>query len=835
MIELMKNGIVPFGVTWLRQTYCGLPEIVSIDPLYSVYIPLLAITNSFVTATKLTIFFFYGLSGIAMYYLMYTLGQKRFARLVSSVAYTFTQVLVFEMFQGHLSMVSGFAFIPLVVAFYISAIRKGSPKSVILSGVFLSALAVMRPDFAYFTISFLCLLFLFYLVSLSSRMKTLISTMMIFLIAFLLCYPILEPRYVSKIGELTENTGLYNYQFYSPSLNLPFSPFISSQGAYLGISVLFYSLFGGLISLIHVYKNRRNSSENHVFFLFILALSLIFFLIGLGSSGPLYSVLDRSAPYFSAFRVPTRWFVITVLCLAVLAGKGAIDLLNMIKHENHRRFLKAIALLVVFLDLSVFIAPVVYVQNGWRPVAEYSQDDAVFVSPQASDAPNETMAYEYVSLDETGAFRILSAPIVYSESYYQYARYLRDTNITFAHNYVQFPLRSKLQADVYSGFRYGNFSETVGEQMALLGVKYLVYNYYWGEWEGLVAKMNRSRDLEFVLADNGYILYRNKRFGNVASDNNLILNPSFEARYSAWSPWHVNGGVSSIDTTLSHSGATSMRLTSLSPDEIAGRSQYVYFPESGSPSEFKLSAWCKTENVSGENAYCAVRATIVYDDESVQSAVSAGFSSGTHDWEYSTAYFTSDPQKVVSYVVISFFLRNATGIAWFDNLFLAEERRSDEWSGGFPVKTLYSDANALLSEENRANAGLDVARDSPLTLRLEVNTTEPCYIVVSESFDEGWRISTEDAVTRFGIQNYNGLIAIYVPSAGQYDLSLTFMSYFASLDRIMFFYTATVALVALYCVAWFHQLSVQDLRAATRRLLRQKPSQKTDCTQPCTR
>ncbi len=824
MLELMRNGIAPFGTTWLRQSYCGLPEVVSIDPLYSVYLSLLVVTNSFVLSSKFTVFFFYALSSVAMYYLTYILVKKRVACLVSSLAYTYTQIIVFEMLQGHISMISGFAFIPFVVAFYINTIRRNNPIWPVLTGAFLWALIVMRTDFAYYTISFLALLFFYFVKVLPGRLKTLINTAVMFLLAFLLGYPFLEPRFISTLGWITNNVGRYNYQFYSPPLYLPFIPFISSQGAYLGISILFYSLFGGSISLLRVYRSRKRSSEDDKFYVLLLILALVFLMIGLGSSGPLYGLLNQLAPFFSAFRVPTRWLVITALCLAVLAGKGALDLLNMVKRENYKKFLMVLTLLLISLDLSVYVAPITYVQNGWAPIMGYSQDYAIFVSPQTSNAPEENMAYQYVSLDDTGSFRVLAAPIVYSESYYQYARYLKDTNITFAHNYVQFPLRSEFQADVYSGFRYGNFSQNVGDQMALLGVKYLVYNYYWGEWTALVAKMNQSQDLEFVLADNGYILYRNKRFGNVETDNNMILNSGFEEEYTAWDPWHRNGGITAIDSTTSHAGKISVKVTSLSLDEIAGRSQYVYLPESTSKSEFKLSAWCKAENVSGVNPYLAARATIVYDDDSATTAARALFSSGTHDWEYSSAYFTVDPQKTVKYIVVSLFLRNATGTAWFDNVFLGEKDSSNEWDGGFPVKELHSDANALLSEENKANANISIVRDSPLSLRLRVDTTEPCHLVVSESYDEGWRVAGENPPPNLSIQNYNGLIRLFIPTGGTYDISLIFVSYFYSLDKIMLFHSTVVVLIILYYVAWSHATLIMKFKAAALKFLRQKLS-----------
>lgn len=796
LIELTRNGIVPFGVTWLRHTYCGMAEVVFVDPLYSVYLLGVALTNDFVLAWKLTTFFFYVLSSFAMYYLAHVLTRDRTACLVSAVAYTFTQVVLFEMFQGHLSMVAGFALIPLVIAFYVKAVRTHSVTSTVLSGVILAIIAVMRPDFAYFTVAFMIMFSMYFLLRSPNRLKILLTFALLLMITFLLAYPFLEPRYLSKFGELTGNIGKYSYQFYSPELYSPFVPFMGSQGAYLGVSVLFFASIAGSTSLLKVIKLRRKSSENDGLFTFILLAALLSFVIGLGSSGPLYGFLNQYAPYFTVFRVPTRWFVITALCLAVLAGIGARNLLSQVKGRNLARFLKVAILLSIFLDLSIFIAPTVYVQNGWRPIINYSSDYALFMFPQTSNVPDENMAYEYISLDNGNSFRVLSAPIVYSTSYYQFVNYLRETDTTFAHNYVQFPQRSQLQTDVYNGFRYGNLSEGMGEQMALLGVKYVVYNFFWGEWESLVAKMNRTQDLKFLLADNGYILYRNTRFGDVANDDNLINNSNFENGYTEWDPWHANGGISEIDSGVSHLGSSSMMLMNNESDGIAGRTQIVNVNNSTTQEEFKLSAWCKTDNAVGENPLCAARATITYGDGSYSDGAYVKFQLGTHDWVYSSTYFTPDPQKTLKDIVVSFFLRNATGTAWFDNVYLSTERPTDAWSGGFMVKEPYSDADALLSEENKANATLNLERKDPLTLDLGISANEPCTAILSESYDDGWRINDENE-SKLVIQDYNSLIMIRIPDAGTYNFDLRFVSYDESLNRILLFFSLTFCTVAL--------------------------------------
>lgn len=798
--KLLTEGFVPLGVTWLKYAYCGIPEVVHVDPMYSIYLVFSTTTGDLVLSWKLTTFLFYVMSSIAMYYLTYVLTSDRIASLVSSTAYTFSQILVFEVFLGHLSMVVGFALIPLITATYVKAVRNASRLATILSALLLSWLLIVRPDFAYFTITFLILLFLYFALIIRAGMKSILYSGVLFIIAFLFAYPLLEPRYLSPFRSLTQHVGRYNYAFYSPKPYHLFIPYMKSLGVYLGITVLLFSAIGFAVALKRVFSLRSHSSEKDKFASFLLTGALIYIIIGVGAATPIYGWLYRHAPFFSTFNVPTRWLVLAQLCLAIIAGIGASSMIrSSLKRSSYRLILTLVVIAIVFFDLSTYVAPSIYEQQGWRSLTNYDFDSALFLFPQASYAPESNTVYDYICQDRSSSFRVLSAPIVYSRSYYQYVQYLKDTNVTFAYDYVQFRLRSEFQTEVYNGFRYGNFTDSIGEQMALLGVKYVVYNFYWGEWENLVMKMNRTDDLKFLLQDKGYVLYRNKRFGDVSNSYSLIEDGGFEEGDEFWIPQNMSEGLSEIDHTVSRSGISSMKLSSTGDDALAERTQIIDLTNELEAVEFTISGWARAENIYGENPLVAIQATIAYTDGSHSESAWAQFSAGTHDWEYSSVDFQADSTKTVNSIRVSVFL-NATGKAWFDDVYLTERRPTHDWSGGYIVKKLYTDIGALLSEQNRANATMTLHRENAMTLRLQIVANEPAYLILSESHDDGWRIYPKSMRETLGIEEHNSLITLFVAQPGEHTFTLKFDSHSESLSRILLHYTIAAVVIALFMI-----------------------------------
>ena len=656
--KLVREGIAPFATVWFDTVYCGLPQVFTDLPLHGIYLFFWRVTGSLVLSYNLAIFFFYILSSVAMYYLTHILTGNKISSLVSSTAYVFSQHLAFEMLLGHLSMTVAFALIPFIVATYVKSIRDKSLQSTTLCGLLLSVLLIIRPDFGYFTLVFMILLALYFAFTVPNRLQSLIRFVVLFLVAFLFSFPFLNQRFLSQAPRMAESFGIFDYVRYSPELLQFFIPYSKDVNAYLGISVLSLSAIGSLTAFYGFSdkkKTRSKQKKGGEFFLYLLFLGIMFGILGSGANTPLYGLFYQYAPYFSVLRVPTRWLIMTQLCLAILSGKGASVLINAILRKVNVRTilnfsikkkylkisLKVLVMLIVLLDLSTYVISTGITVR--KPMLGETEGLSVF--PPVSSVPEKNGVYEYIKQD-AGPYRILCEPLGYSIPYYYYVRDLAETNLTFAYGYGYYPPLN-LQRDIYNSIVDGNFTNGIGEKMDLLGVKYLVYNRYLGKQE-IVTNLGASENLKLILEDKDYILYRNTRF-------------------------------------------------------------------------------------------------------------------------------------------------------------------RDDWTGAFIVKKLYTDVRTLLSKENEVNGSISIIRQDALTLKLEIDVTSPSYVILSKSYDKGWKIHQADVDTNMRIEEYNGLIALFVPQLGNYDLTLRFATYSESLNLLTVFYTLGVILIVAYHVLF--RISESFIRA----------------------
>lgn len=101
---------------------------------------------------------------------------------------------------------------------------------------------------------------------------------------------------------------------------------------YFGLLPLFFALY-----YIFSGKNRRNTendNRNGPLFGFCLLSTGLIFLLALGWNTPVFPWLFRNIPTFGSFNGPTRWMILAVFCLVILAGLGAEEWM---KHPIIRR------------------------------------------------------------------------------------------------------------------------------------------------------------------------------------------------------------------------------------------------------------------------------------------------------------------------------------------------------------------------------------------------------------------------------------------------------------------------------------------------------------------
>lgn len=86
------------------------------------------------------------------------------------------------------------------------------------------------------------------------------------------------------------------------------------------------AIYIGILPLIlagcAVIRSLKSKSDGQLGIL-LLAVVLMGFLLGLGKNTPVFPFLFDHIPTFNLFQAPTRWNLLSVFCLALLAGKGA--------------------------------------------------------------------------------------------------------------------------------------------------------------------------------------------------------------------------------------------------------------------------------------------------------------------------------------------------------------------------------------------------------------------------------------------------------------------------------------------------------------------------------
>lgn len=158
-----------------------------------------------------------------------------------------------------------------------------------------------------------------------------------------------------------------------------------------------------------------------------------------------------------------------------------------------------------------------------------------------------------------------------------------------------------------------------------------------------------------------------------ADSANLLLNYSFEIdNNDDGIPDHWRGYVKGFDydTSGAHAvtGSRSVHIRNDSLSDFRGVTVHIELQQS-SPEPLELSGWSKCIGVSGEeNNDYALYADIRYTDGTPLYGRTATFSTGTHDWEFSSTVI--EPEKPIASISLYALFRRHTGEVWFDQLAL---------------------------------------------------------------------------------------------------------------------------------------------------------------------
>lgn len=360
----------PSGVSLVFTTVTPFNSILSIP---------LQLAFGLVSAYNLIWIFTFIMSGFGTFLLVrYLTGDIR-AAFISGLIFMFCPYH-FAHALGHMNLTS-MEWIPFYVLFLIKTIREENIKNSFYAGIFLFLIAACNYEYLLYLFTFTALILLFYLWSdlstiLSKNALKKIGVMVItFGVPFsLLIYPLLRElifsgsTYMYAGGFTTYSADLLGF-FIPAQFHPVFGKFVepiyqnftgntAENTTFAGYAVLF-------LSAIAVFKIKTKKimfwiSATCLFFILSLGPILHFNGIvmntveGLNYAIPLPYILIMNIPIVSITRAPSRWDVLVMLSLAVLAGYGLHYIFSKYDGQSFRNISKNQVIGVIFAAIILF-------------------------------------------------------------------------------------------------------------------------------------------------------------------------------------------------------------------------------------------------------------------------------------------------------------------------------------------------------------------------------------------------------------------------------------------------------------------------------------------------
>jgi hypothetical protein len=261
---------------------------------------------------------------LGIFFLLKKYIKSNVARLIGVISYTFnTYFLILQ--TGHLTLMVAYSFLPLILSFFIDALRKRSIFYGINTALVLSVASAYEPRAAYIILFILFLYFIYYLFTELRSLQNYVS--IIFHAGFpVLLFVLLNLYWIIGLaftGSISENELFSRTLFGNEFLNIlyaitAFHPFWTGNQPSIFIleNIPLYQWLIPIGAILGAYLNRKNS-----FAMFAFLLGLIGILLTKQSSMPfqdLYLWLYLHVPGFNAYREASKFFSIIVLSYSIL-------------------------------------------------------------------------------------------------------------------------------------------------------------------------------------------------------------------------------------------------------------------------------------------------------------------------------------------------------------------------------------------------------------------------------------------------------------------------------------------------------------------------------------
>jgi hypothetical protein len=316
-----------------------------------------------------TVFFHVYLAGAFMFLFCRSLGIRPAGAFVSALCFMFSGLTMATIYDGQMFRVQAFTWLPLILFLVHRALSSDEPLfNGAMAGLFWG-IQIMSgaPQDALYTLiaAFLFNLFMwdgnFRLPSSVLRSAKILG--ILFLVALGIAAIQIIPSYefvresvrgaISKYSLIT--MGSYPSEGIITWI-LPhfFGRFAANDYWVSDVpwSVPLYNLYVGVLPVFLVLFLPFRESESRRTIIFALTLSVLSFLLALGSNTPLYKFIVM-LPGFDKIRAPAKIIILWVFAAALLAGKGMDGLLSRSKASLWRRLGVAFGIVLSIIALDV--------------------------------------------------------------------------------------------------------------------------------------------------------------------------------------------------------------------------------------------------------------------------------------------------------------------------------------------------------------------------------------------------------------------------------------------------------------------------------------------------
>ena len=393
-LSFIKSHSLWFSL-WIPLDSFGYP--IFFGTQFNFVLLLFGLISDAVLATKLYVYAVFLLAGFSMYFFCYHYTDHHVASLVAATMFVFNPMFLFEVYDGHHTIIFGYALAPVLFFTYDRAIITGKARDIVLAILAFTTLFIAgHPETTYIFSSFLLLfaLFEFFLPRTGkNRFDALkrvagVSSLMIIFLILLSAYEIVPVMFNAMWS------------------NVLFSLGYTIEDAYAYSSATYYIFLVGVPLLILVTVLLRRNR----YALFFSLSALLSSIISMGPYPPFGIVFTWAfmhVPLFNMFRAPYRFSLMTAFSLSFLAAfaiaTGSTRLrsqnTSFMQHKAKRIFPISKRMLAALALASIIVGSGFYVAFGafGFPLSTFSFPDSY------------AKTYEWIA-QQPGDYRILTVP-----------------------------------------------------------------------------------------------------------------------------------------------------------------------------------------------------------------------------------------------------------------------------------------------------------------------------------------------------------------------------------------------------------------------------------------